>query len=76
MKSLEKARRNAVRGQGMTEYIIIVAVVAILSLAIVIKFGDTIRMWFTASGERMAGDSTTTIENQMDSSYQKTMKDL
>ena len=69
-------RKAAQKGQGMTEYIIIVAVVAILSLAIVIKFGDTIRMWFTAAGEQMAGEDTTDIENQMDSNFKRDMDDL
>ena len=52
------------KGQGMTEYIIIVAVIAVLSIAIVTQFGDTIRMWFSASSDRMVGDKTTTIQRQ------------
>lgn len=43
------------RGQGMTEYIIIVAVVAILSIGIVLKFGDQIREWFVGSGDALGG---------------------
>lgn len=44
------------RGQGMTEYIIIVAVVAILSIGIMTKFGDQLRSLFKTSAEQIAGD--------------------
>ena len=64
------------KGQGMTEYIIIVAVIALLSLVLVTQFGDTIRMWFKAGGERMAGDNTTQIEVQTTDSVNKQMGDF
>jgi Flp pilus assembly pilin Flp len=51
MSGIEKRK-----GQGMTEYIIIVAVVAVLSLAIVLKFGNQIRNLFVASSKEMAGE--------------------
>jgi len=51
LKSILRQRR----GQGMTEYIIIVVVVAVLSLAIVIKFGDKIRTLFVGTSQAMAG---------------------
>lgn len=50
-----KAFRRRQRGQGMTEYIIIVAVVAILSIAVILKFGNQIRNIFWASGTELSG---------------------
>jgi Flp pilus assembly pilin Flp len=61
---LRKWRRK--RGQGMTEYIIIVAVIAVLALAIVTQFGDQIRNLFFVTGSEMAGEDES-IENKMDS---------
>ena len=61
------------KGQGMTEYIIIVAVIALLSLTLVTQFGDTIRMWFKAGGERMAGDKTTQIQVKTTGAADQTM---
>ncbi len=60
-------RKAARRGQGMTEYIIIIAVVAILSLAVIIKFGDNIRQMFFTSGSEMTGNDES-LDNHMDSS--------
>ena len=56
------------RGQGMTEYIIIIAVVAILSLGIVLKFGNQVRAYFVGAGQAMGqGDGEAVgMENYMD----------
>ncbi|MBI3070684.1 MAG: hypothetical protein HYY84_01025 [Deltaproteobacteria bacterium] len=44
------ARRNVrTFGQGMTEYIIIVALIAIAAIGVVTLFGDQIRNLFTSS---------------------------
>ncbi len=70
----DTARR---RGQGMTEYIIIVVVVALLTLVIVTKFGDQIRNLFITSGERLAGDSSSSVENKMSGEEaDRTIQDL
>ena len=44
-------------GQGMTEYIIIVALVAIASIAVVTLFGDQVRSLFAASKDQLAGNN-------------------
>jgi pilus assembly protein Flp/PilA len=54
MKLLKKIRKKR-RGQGMTEYIIIVALIAIASIAVVTLFGDNIRKLFGASANALAG---------------------
>ena len=42
-------------GQGMTEYIIIVALVAIASIAVVTIFGDQLREIYAAVTDNVAG---------------------
>jgi Flp pilus assembly pilin Flp len=48
-----QARR---RGQGMTEYIIIVALIAIAAIGVITLFGDNIRRLFGMSADALAGD--------------------
>ena len=43
-------------GQGMTEYIIIVALIAIAAIGVVTLFGDNIRKLFGAATDSLAGD--------------------
>lgn len=45
------------RGQGMTEYIIIVALVAIGAIAVVSIFGDNVRALFGTSANALTGES-------------------
>ncbi len=45
------------RGQGMTEYIIIVALIAVAAIAAFAYFGQTIRSQTAAMSESIAGDS-------------------
>jgi len=44
-------------GQGMTEYIIIVALIAIAAIGVVTLFGDNIRDMFGSSAQALSGDS-------------------
>jgi Flp pilus assembly pilin Flp len=63
MKSrLNKTRRFARQlGQGMTEYIIIVAVIAIASIAVYSYFGDTLRNQTAAAATALAGHDGTKL---------------
>ncbi len=54
MKTTRKQLRKA-RGQGMTEYIIIVALIAIAAIGVITLFGDNIRKLFGASAQALAG---------------------
>lgn len=49
-----KLRRGR-RGQGMTEYIIIVALIAIAAIGVITVFGNNIRRLFSASADALAG---------------------
>jgi Flp pilus assembly pilin Flp len=49
-------KRNGRRGQGMTEYIIVIALIAIAAIGIATLFGNNIRKLFGASAEALAGN--------------------
>jgi Flp pilus assembly pilin Flp len=49
------------RGQGMTEYIIIVALIAIAAIAVIVLFGDNIRTQFGKAARAVGGHDTDTV---------------
>ena len=51
------------RGQGLTEYIIIVALVAVAGIGIVNIFGNQLRNQFHAIVKAMAGSETATVQS-------------
>jgi pilus assembly protein Flp/PilA len=53
-----KLTRKARRGQGMTEYIIIVALIAIAAIGVITLFGDNIRRLFGMSADALAGEDS------------------
>ncbi|MHB1847196.1 MAG: hypothetical protein ACYCWW_20425 [Deltaproteobacteria bacterium] len=77
MKTLVKMNRKN-RGQGMTEYIIIVALIAIAAVAIVTAFGGNIRALFGNSTDVLAGATkgTNGTLNKGTVSMSKDLKDF
>ena len=65
MNRLNCRRRGSARrresGQGMTEYIIIVALIAIAAIGVVTLFGDNIRDLFGGASDALAGETNVTI---------------
>ncbi len=55
MKSLKTMRKNR-RGQGMTEYIIIVALIAIAAIGVYTAFGKTVRGQMAVTAQALAGN--------------------
>ncbi len=51
-----KSLKKKTRGQGMTEYIIIVALIAIAAIGVITLFGDNIKALFGMSADALAGD--------------------
>lgn len=47
------------KGQGATEYVIILVLVAIASISVITVFGDQLRELFSVATKRLQGDSTT-----------------
>ncbi len=65
-----KVETNNEKGQGMTEYIIIVALIAIASITIVGFFGDKVRGLFAGSGDKLDGTLTPgSNTNQSNATY-------
>jgi len=53
------------RGQGMAEYVIVVALVGIACIGVVALFGDNVRALFATAGNALAGnESTKAITNE------------
>lgn len=55
------AKLRGRRGQGMTEYIIIIALVAIAAIGVVSIFGDNIRALFGASVNALSGQESAAV---------------
>jgi pilus assembly protein Flp/PilA len=49
------------KGQSTAEYIIIVALVAIGSIALITVFGNQVRALFSASAQQLSGKDTATV---------------
>jgi type IV pilus assembly protein PilA len=54
-----KKLKNLQHGQGMTEYIIIVAMIAISAIAVYQYFGQTVRNQTASMAEELAGQKNT-----------------
>jgi len=67
-----KGRRSGARGQGMTEYIIITALIAIAAIGIISLFGDNIRKLFGASAQSLAGEAQ--VSNPGDSAEHQELR--
>jgi Flp pilus assembly pilin Flp len=55
-----KSNRKNQRGQGMTEYIIIVALIAVAAIAVYQFFGQTIRSQTSGIAKEVAGQTADT----------------
>ncbi len=72
----KKALIKKTRGQGMTEYIIIVALIAIAAIGVITLFGENIRALFSASANALQG-STSAKNESLTSKVKKTgLKDF
>ncbi len=56
----QKGIKKSQRGQGMTEYIIIVALIAVAAIAVYQFFGSTIRHQTAAIAAEVAGETSDT----------------
>jgi pilus assembly protein Flp/PilA len=61
MKRLNLKNR---RGQGMTEYIIIVALIAIAAIGVITTFGNDIRHIFDSSTDALSGNTAAVNSSQ------------
>lgn len=71
--------RRRQRGQGMTEYVIIVALVAIATIAVVSVFGNNIRALFGSASNALMGQESAPTElggQQVESMAGRTLEDF
>jgi Tfp pilus assembly protein FimT len=57
-------QHNRQRGQGMTEYIIVVALVAIAAIGVYTAFGKTLRGQMAVTAQSLAGKSASDARNE------------
>ena len=62
MQRRRHSRRS--RGQGMTEYIIIVALIAIAAIGVITIFGDNIRDLFAGATNALAGETSVKVDSE------------
>jgi Flp pilus assembly pilin Flp len=65
------SRRNKILGQGMTEYIIIVALIAVAAIAAFQFFGQTIRSQTAGIAQEVSGQSASDSISSAQSSADK-----
>jgi len=70
-----KAFGRSKQGQGMVEYIIIVALIALAAIAIFAVFGDTIRAKLGGAVDELGGDSSKKT-SALSTESQQYLKDL
>lgn len=63
-----KSLRRSQRGQGMTEYIIIVALIAVAAIAVYQYFGSTVRNQTAAIAQELAGNDGTAAKTKAQAS--------
>lgn len=62
--SIRKYIRHACLGQGMTEYIIIVALIAVAAIGVFAAFGNTAKSQVGAMARELAGQDGTALVNR------------
>lgn len=73
-RTIRRLRRED--GQGMTEYIIIVALIAIAAIGVVTVFGNDIRQLFSTSTAALTGSTNTGNASKQARVKNKTLKDF
>ncbi|EAU66790.1 hypothetical protein STIAU_1021 [Stigmatella aurantiaca DW4/3-1] len=78
MKAMTRKQFRKARGQGMTEYIIIVALIAIAAIGVITLFGDNVRKLFGASASALAGNDNYEVQTQetTDALHNKNIKNF
>ena len=76
MKSIIRSLRSK-SGQGMTEYVIVICVVAIAALLVIGVFGTNVRNLFSTANTSLQSGNVTNAQSQKDgASGNVTIKDL
>ena len=76
MKLFASKSLRHVRGQGMTEYIIIVALIAIAAIGVITLFGKNIRNLFATSADALAGSTSVSAGTAKSGNSERKVKGL
>jgi Flp pilus assembly pilin Flp len=79
VRNMKERLKNLIiseEGQGMTEYIIIVALIAIATIGVITIFGDNIRALFKASTNALAGQNERPETKVFRGNVHKTLQDF
>lgn len=63
--------RNLQRGQGMTEYIIVVALIAIAAIGVYTAFGKTLRGQMAVTAQSLAGKNASAARSETNDAAQE-----
>ena len=74
-RMVRKLNRKAQSGQGMSEYLIIVALIAVAAIGVVTVFGRDIRELFSGTTGSLAGQQTTNTAVKARVKTTKSLKD-
>jgi Flp pilus assembly pilin Flp len=66
MKFSNIARKSKARGQGMTEYIIIVALIAVAAIGVYSMFGETVKRQTGSMAAALGGDNKNAVQMNKD----------
>jgi Flp pilus assembly pilin Flp len=77
MRALRKLLRDE-KGQGLTEYIVIVALVAFAAIGVVTLYGDNVRKIFGTAVDALAGQSVkdTGAKQKGSTASERTLRDF
>lgn len=68
IKFLTRTSKKSQRGQGMSEYLIMVGVIAVASLAVFGFFGSTVESQISGMAQELSGSSGTDAQSNAQSS--------
>lgn len=67
--------RSRIRGQGLTEYVIIIAIIAIAAIGATSFFGDSIKASFLALGSELTGNTKVDMVQETSTALAKAKSD-
>lgn len=70
-----KGRRSTITGQGLTEYVIIIAIIAIAAIGAASFFGDSIKATFLALGSELTGSAPIDMAQETSAALAKAKQD-
>ncbi|MFK7892221.1 MAG: Flp family type IVb pilin [Granulosicoccus sp.] len=74
--SMHRSTRSTITGQGLTEYLIIIAMVAVAGIGAASFFGDSVKASFLALGSELTGGENVDMVAETEASRAKAQRDV